>query len=369
MTSTKPQDSFRVVKTGKKLLAFGADLQKALKASLPSRNQVYDRVSVLAFHWENDDMGVAALEEELLHVFDEVYGYETESWTIPVAGDPDTELAKKLIDWTGAHEGARNLRIYVYSGHASAPNVQDKTCGQVDECGNLRGPQLEWMLTGTPLIVERAKGDMAYILDCCSSGAAALIDGPEAMCSSVWKRIASASLEVSFTRVLIDTLVELNGETETLAGIFAIIFRGAYENEVGACPVYVPKKNCQSIVLSPINRTKITTHKRTKTHHRVLLSVHLKENQPDLQAWTEWLSTNLPAGILTAEVKIESVCESKSKSKSTTLLVTVPLKIWTMLDMGDETMGFVSYVFSNNTLPAPERNIFSSQLPHRPARQ
>ncbi|KAL3472863.1 hypothetical protein BJX99DRAFT_208383 [Aspergillus californicus] len=363
MTSTN--SSFRIVKPGKELQTFASAPDSALKTSLPSRSHVYDRVSVLAFHWENDDMGVAELEADLLRVFSQDYGYETESWAIPVAaGNPGTELAKKLIVWTGAHEGDQNLRIYVYSGHASAPDPLAKTWyfgGQVDQNGNLRGPQLEWMLTRTPLIVEEAKGDMAYIMDCCSAGAAVLQGGPEIMCASGRGQSASASLDFSFTRVLTDTLVGLRGEIETLAGIFAIIFRGAYANQVGACPVHVPKKNCQGIVLSPINRTTIT-HKRTKTKHRVLISVHLEDNQPNLEAWTKWLSTNLPADILTAEVKIESVFESNSA----TLLVTVPLEIWTMLDMGDEIMGFVSHVFSNNTLPALERNIFSSQLPYRP---
>lgn len=125
MPSTKPTDSFRVVKTGKTLQAFASNLEKALKTSLSSSGKPYDRVSVLAFHWANDDMGVDKLESELLDVFRNTYGFETESWTIPVVGDPESELAMKLVDWTRDHKGERALRIYIYSGHANSHGTVD----------------------------------------------------------------------------------------------------------------------------------------------------------------------------------------------------------------------------------------------------
>lgn len=125
MPSTKPTDSFRVVKTGKDLQAFASNLEKALKTSLPTSGKPYDRVSVLAFHWANDDMGVDKLESELLDVFRNIYGFEAESWTIPVAGKPEKQLAKKLVSWTEDHEGERALRIYIYSGHASSHGTVD----------------------------------------------------------------------------------------------------------------------------------------------------------------------------------------------------------------------------------------------------
>lgn len=125
MPTSKPKDSFRVVKTGKTLQSFASNLERALKTSLPSSGKPYDRVSVLAFHWANDDMGVDKLETELLGVFRDIYGFETESWTIPVVGKPEKQLAKKLVNWTEDHEGERTLRIYIYSGHASSHGTVD----------------------------------------------------------------------------------------------------------------------------------------------------------------------------------------------------------------------------------------------------
>lgn len=108
----------------------------------------------------------------------------------------------------------------------------------------------------------------------------------------------------------------------------------------------------------PLSR-ETATHQRTKTQHRVLLTVHLKDDKPNLEAWRNWLSTHLPPGIVTADVKIESVF----KSSSIVVLVTVPVETWTMLDMEDETISFASHVFSHNILPELEQ----SQLPIRPS--
>lgn len=106
----------------------------------------------------------------------------------------------------------------------------------------------------------------------------------------------------------------------------------------------------------PLSR-ETAIHQRIKTQHRVLLTVHLKDNKPNLEAWRGWLSTHLPPDIVTADVKIESVF----KSSSIVVLITVPVEIWTMLDMEDETISFASHVFSHNILPELEQ----TQLPIR----
>ncbi|KAL2822774.1 hypothetical protein BDW59DRAFT_173710 [Aspergillus cavernicola] len=309
MTHNDPRSSFPCREDGENLQTFASNIESGLKASLPSHDHPYDRVSVLAFHWANDIMGVDGQEAELLGVFRDIYGFGTESWTIPVVGDPEYHLATKLIYWTRTHEGDRTLRMYIYSGHASYRGTDSNKWyfRQADTHGNLCGPQVEWHATRSPEIVEKSKGGM--------------------------------------------------GETETLAGIFAILLQRAYQSQVSAYPVHIPKMNSPSVVPQPLIQ-KTAKHKRVKTQHRVLLSFHLKDNEPNLQAWNNWLASNLPPGILTADVKIESVF--KIKSTSIVMLVTVPLEIWTMLNMDDEAISFVSHVFSHNDLPALERRL----LPH-----
>lgn len=237
--------------------------------------------------------------------------------------------------------------------------------GQADSHGNQCGPQVEWLATRTPKIVEEANGDMLYIFDCCSAGSAALRPGPEMLCASGWLQPAGASPNFSFTQAVIDTLIDLKGETETVGGIFSILFRRAYQSQVAACPVHVLKSGIPSITLMPLSR-EIATHQRTKTQHRVLLTVHLKDNKPNLEAWRNWLSTHLPPGIVTADVKIESVF----KASSIVVLVTVPVEIWTMLDMEDETISFASHVFSHNILRSSSslNSLYSRHLVRRARR-
>lgn len=89
-----------------------------MNSVLPSPDRVYDRVSVLAFRWENDDMRVENLETELLACFKDDYNYEVESYVIPIVY-PVQALGNKLGNWSISHGGEHNLRIYIYSGHAS----------------------------------------------------------------------------------------------------------------------------------------------------------------------------------------------------------------------------------------------------------
>jgi hypothetical protein len=126
MATTKSTDASRRVQTQKRLTDFADDLKTALDASLPSSGPNYNKVSVLALHWENDTMGVVDLESQLLEVFSNDYGYGTESFTIPTASSANS-LIVKLANWSNAHGGPRTLRIYVYSGHASgAGTTNDK---------------------------------------------------------------------------------------------------------------------------------------------------------------------------------------------------------------------------------------------------
>ncbi|KAL2813755.1 hypothetical protein BDW59DRAFT_167429 [Aspergillus cavernicola] len=363
MRSSKPKDSFRVTKSPKRLQEFAANLEKSFKASLPSRDHPYDKVAVLAFHWANDEMGVEALETQLLGLFKDIYGYEIEPWIIPLANST-WALVTKLVTWTNDHQGDRTLRIYVYSGHAASAGTTDgvwELAGRADSQGNLVGPKADWFSASRG--IESAPGDICYIFDCCSAGPAALESGAELICASGWEQSAGENLQYSFTQALIDTLKDLKGQTETLAGIFAVLFRNVYESQISSCPVHVPKRNSPSITLAKLGKSnEVPQNKRVKTQHRVLLSVHLKDNQPDIEAWNDWVNTNIPPGIVSADIKIESVF----KTSSIIMLVTVPLEIWTMLDRDDEAFSFVSHVLSHNTLPTATAQSLQPPLPVRP---
>lgn len=208
---------------------------------------------------------------------------------------------------------------------------------------------------------------MLYIFDCCSAGSVAMHNGPETIAAVGWDQSASASLDISFTQKLIETLQGLNGEPETIAGIYTTLFRDARKNKIGASPVHIPKNGSSSITLARHSKTRAVTRKQSghlpsKTDHRVLLSVHIRDviGEPDLEQWTKWLTKNIPSGVLSVDIKIESLFHGSS-----IILVTMPVEIWTMLPADDPSFNFIGHVASNNVLPELKSDIQSS-LPFRP---
>ncbi|RDW74547.1 uncharacterized protein DSM5745_07209 [Aspergillus mulundensis] len=359
--SSKPKDAFRVAKATKRLRGFASDLEAAIQRCLPSRTGYYDQVSVIAMHWENDDLGVLPLEKALLDIFKNQYGYDVESFEIP-EDRPQKNLTEKLVSWTSKHEGEQALRIVIYSGHASAAGPTDLHwyfAGQVDNSGNLTGPSLDW--NGMKAICEYGTGDLCYIFDCCSagSGPGALYDGAEMLCASVFEQTAGADPKFSFTQALIDTLDDLKGAPCTIANLFAILYRNSSQHEVAASPLHIAKRNSPSIVLeklvtetvpNPMTKTALGDTKESKPKsqkkHKVLLAVHIADDNPSLAAWKQWLlSRNIPPGVLSAEITVEAVYETEPCSSL--LLVTIPLEIWTVLDPTDEAFSFISFVNSS----------------------
>ena len=126
MATTKPKDAYMRPTTPKRLRDFATGLKTALNASLPSSGPNYSRVAVLAFHWENDNLGVVPLENDLLRIFSGTYHYDVESYTIPLVNSV-LSLSTKLSDWATRNSGAQTLRIYVYSGHAAASGTTSST--------------------------------------------------------------------------------------------------------------------------------------------------------------------------------------------------------------------------------------------------
>jgi hypothetical protein len=116
----KPRNAYGRMKHLQNLEKFAQELSTIVNKQLPSYEKPYGQVSVLAFHWENDDIGVAPLEAELLNIFRKIYGFNVESFTIPVTSTaaPARPLLKKLLDFCEKWDAEDALTIYIYSGHA-----------------------------------------------------------------------------------------------------------------------------------------------------------------------------------------------------------------------------------------------------------
>lgn len=240
-------------------------------------------------------------------------------------------------------------------------------------------------------------GDILYVFDSCSAGAAGIYDGPELFAACGWNDIAGASLVKSFTQTLINKLREFDGAPRTVAQIFAAIFREAAENEMSAMPVHLPHSKKHSITLSKLplpqpprpesSSRRISELATTPTPtHRVLISVEVRDRTglPDIQEWVKYLTTNIPSGVLSADVSVHSAFEG-----STVILLTLPLEVWTMLPSNIESYKFVAHVgrelafgselsmlASHTGLPSSTENEHPSQWPkesfdtlsHRPLR-
>lgn len=124
MATTKPVNAYSRQKHTVRLKDWALSLKEAIDALLPSGTKRYRQVAVIGFHWENDDMGVSSLEDNLLNIFKDIYNFNTESYTIPTANCASS-LQIKLGTWSQHWARPDVLRIYVYSGHAGPASTTD----------------------------------------------------------------------------------------------------------------------------------------------------------------------------------------------------------------------------------------------------
>lgn len=102
-------------------------IREAVQAGLPGKRKPYLKVAVLMMHWDNDDIGVVALEDALGDTFATLYNFVVEKYQIPHQPqqpnqliNPTLNLIQRTSQFSGTHAGDNHLLIYVYSGHASA---------------------------------------------------------------------------------------------------------------------------------------------------------------------------------------------------------------------------------------------------------
>lgn len=227
--------------------------------------------------------------------------------------------------------------------------------GDLDNKSNLVKPTLDWDQDAAGYITDTI-ADVLVILDCCydSSTAVENSTGPEVLAASTWHTTAGAALSTSFTQNLINELKQLNGNSASVASIYARIHRSTKPyTDIAACPLHIPKIGRDSIVLSRLRPSTIRNQTiigpLQPNDERVVVTVHLSDHNgapPDLGQWTTWLTSNLPSNVSKTQITIEGVFDTDS----VVILVSMPLEVWTMLPDGDGAYGFVSFVKSGNRL-------------------
>lgn len=76
----------------------------------------YSPVNVLLLTWERNDLNNEPVTKNLMQVFEDRFGYDTELWTIP-RHDSLEALRSKVTAFSAANDAEENLMIVYYNGH------------------------------------------------------------------------------------------------------------------------------------------------------------------------------------------------------------------------------------------------------------
>ncbi|KAB8228777.1 uncharacterized protein BDW43DRAFT_315547 [Aspergillus alliaceus] len=371
-------------------------IDQAVGRALPS-NKRYDCVRVLTLKYDNDDIGLADIEAELLRLFQNRFHNATDSVVVPSSSVRDATLAirGKLQSLILQYDTPTTLFIIVYKGYSDAnlkqPSLLYISCRswlfsswkieqQVYEIR--RGAaypgatSIPWAFVEADL-AARVHADVFVMLDSCFSPGAAM--GPTAyeyLAASAFESPAAASIDVSLTRRFVDLLNALETEEITVAQVHAKLVQKANhaESRLLYTPVHVVSEKKPSVTLHPLQNLSREVASLQKTgglaDGKVLVSVLVegKTSVPNVEQWTKWLATSIPEDV--ADIKIEAVFESGSSL----CLLTLPIAVWDMIKY-HESYNFIAFVESNNTLlrrsPAPpgtgalESRARNVRVPHR----
>ncbi|KAJ5405200.1 hypothetical protein N7465_006484 [Penicillium sp. CMV-2018d] len=272
----------------------------------------YDKVSVLAFHWENDNLQVVPLENELLHVFRDDYRFETSSFTIPARQGviSHSALLRHLMGHADGAAGPHTLRIYVYSGHSHDPGMTGRSWNLVGDLSPNR-PAVDWWAIQCKL--EMYAGSVCYIFDTCSvvSMVFKSYQGAELISASSWNTIAPAAHNTSFTRALIDTLLEMRHENSTLATVYSNLMRQIETNsDLSGLHQQAWHTKCHHRQYGLDRHAGRRDQSAARNRLRVLLSVNIDDiNDPralDMKFWRQWSPQVFP-GMPPDSIKVEAL--------------------------------------------------------------
>lgn len=205
-------------------------------------------------------------------------------------------------------------------------------------------------------IVDSSGQDTLYLFDCCYA-TTTVIDGKESeyLVAASMENIASIHLHISFTRRLIDILVDADGAALNIVTIHALMVKGmtAAGTAMDYTPVHVGANSKPSIVLKrlagdPSRDAQYHRRLNTSSAGKVLVSLSLEGygSVPNAMEFQKWLLTNVPANL--ASVKVEAVFDKDSQL----ILLTLPIEVWDCLDI-KAGFKFVDYVKSHNLLLEP----------------
>ncbi|CAI6338130.1 unnamed protein product [Periconia digitata] len=202
---------------------FFEHLNRATKAVLPRSVRRYHDVVVLLLRWQDDDLGTETEVNDLESVLRDLYHYRTERYLIP-SSDSATQLEYRLNDFRKAHDRDSSLLLLYYGGHGSLDFNKQRPSRSVWQATRVGGASLIWSdLQG---ILERAKSDVVFILDCCFAASAARCAGSKEGLWACNSEVTTTGVnDNSFTRNLIEELKSLSTSRFNIAMLHARLMK------------------------------------------------------------------------------------------------------------------------------------------------
>ena len=374
-------------------------INQAAKTSLPRESRRYAKVHVLLLRWQEDDLGTEKEINDLEEILKGLYNYETERFVIP-SDDSTIQLEDALNDFRRARDGEANLLILYYGGHGALEHRSDHAGRSIWKAKKKGGPHLIWSeLQG---VLERAKADVVFILDCCFAATASRGPGSKEGLWACNSEVTTTGVnDNSFTRNLIEELKALHATRFNIAILHARLmrrYRQPGDHQLLSEPWYTflgddvapsveitpqPQRHqCNESLQAPASDSASTSGESSATSSLtsltidessvetlVLLGVRLKSSDeiPHLVTWRNWCHVLAPDDVASVHalgrlstrdlVRLEGYFVSHSNL----LLVSMPIFLWDRLPQSP-AYSFIGFVKSPNLYISESTSRLEKQL-------
>jgi hypothetical protein len=196
-------------------------------------------------------------------------------------------------------------------------------------------------------LLQYHHADVLHILDCCYSAEG--YDGSaEVLAATSMTEKVSSSPSTCFTSALIKELRRVSCHATTIAELHGRLMRGRSMHNLEYGPFYAQRNGRPSIALRRMGTTSNTQLPVIAPDDpRMVITAHVEQNisPNDVMNLKKWLLAQVPNNVRGLEVKLEGVW----KTTSSTLLLSLPVEIWTQL-RDDPAYNYVGTVNSSNLL-------------------
>ncbi|KAI8723316.1 hypothetical protein NCS52_00187300 [Fusarium sp. LHS14.1] len=347
-TSTRPSDAWRP--SAMHVYEFQAAIAEACRNYYgdSSRDKLYNKMRVLAFHWEAD--GDTGLKRS--------YGYAVERLSIQGRdSDPGATLSfnlTRLLDGLAEDD----LAIVYYIGHGKQ-HVQDRgprlmlEPSQPPGAPSVPAQQIDFQEVRTRLI-DPSPANVLILLDCCYAAGGGIGHRKELIAASAFDSVTRGGPD-SFTSILIQQLQHAidNRHILSTAQLYnrmatMHLVRPKGKPQLYAMPFYLqnPDEGRMPIMLAPNMGHEDWTPGAVlplfQSPVNVVLHVHLRDaNAETLSQVKQWLLVNRPHNIDRVEIK------DVFPSLSMVFIIRITLDVWYSL-RDHPAISFIGFELNDN---------------------